>query len=173
MSSPNPESSGPPLRALAMVLISLAILFAAIGALSLTGSDGSEEAAAPDATSEVAQAPATSQAAQAPPASTSATSSAPTTSADPSDVEVRVLNNSDVSGLAASTAATLTAEGWTITETGNYAESQVASTTVYYGTAAGADDAAQEIAQQLGARAAALPATITGFGNGVIVMVTQ
>ncbi|MGB3369715.1 MAG: LytR C-terminal domain-containing protein [Rhodococcus sp. (in: high G+C Gram-positive bacteria)] len=171
MSSPNPESSGPPLRALAMVLISLAILFAAIGALSLTGSDDSEEAAAPEATSEVA--PATSQAAQAPPASTSATSSAATTSADPSDVEVRVLNNSDVSGLAASTAATLTAEGWTIAETGNYAESQVAATTVYYGTAAGADDAAQEIAQQLGATATELPATLTGFGNGVIVMVTQ
>ncbi len=154
-----------------MVLISLAILFAAIGALSLTGSDDSEEAAAPEATSEVA--PATSQAAQAPPASTSATSSAATTSADPSDVEVRVLNNSDVSGLAASTAATLTAEGWTIAETGNYAESQVAATTVYYGTAAGADDAAQEIAQQLGATATELPATLTGFGNGVIVMVTQ
>ena len=77
------------------------------------------------------------------------------------------------STLAASTAATLTAEGWTIAETGNYAESQVAATTVYYGTAAGADDAAQEIAQQLGATATELPATLTGFGNGVIVMVTQ
>ncbi|WP_236077614.1 LytR C-terminal domain-containing protein [Rhodococcus sp. P1Y] len=171
MSSPNPESSGPPLRALAMVLISLAILFAAIGALSLTDSGG-DEAAAPEATSEVAATTPASGAGQSP-AVTSTTSSAPTTSAGPADIDLRVLNNSDVSGLAATTAATLTAEGWTIAETGNYAETQVASTTVYYGTDSGAESAAEEIAQQLGATAAALPRTVTGFGNGVIVMVTQ
>nr|WP_241483685.1 MULTISPECIES: LytR C-terminal domain-containing protein [Rhodococcus] len=167
MSSPNPESSGPPLRALAMVLISLAILFAAIGALSLTGSGDSEEAAAPEATSEVAEA--TSPAAQAP----APTTSAPTTSVAPAEVEVRVLNNSDVSGLAATTADTLTAQGWTIAETGNYAQTQVAATTVYYGDASGAEAAAQEIAQQLGATAEAMPATLTGFGDSVVVMVTQ
>lgn len=150
-----------------MVLISLAILFAAIGALSLTGSGDSDDAAAPEATSEVAAQP--SSAAQAP----AATTAAPTTSGDPADVDLRVLNNSDISGLAAETAATLTAQGWTVADTGNYSESQVASTTVYYGTAAGADEAAEEIAQQLGASAAALPSTVTGFGNGVIVMVTQ
>nr|WP_256977969.1 MULTISPECIES: LytR C-terminal domain-containing protein [unclassified Rhodococcus (in: high G+C Gram-positive bacteria)] len=168
MSSPNPESSGPPLRALAMVLISLAILFAAIGALSLTGSGDSEEAAAPEATSEVAEA--TSPAAQAPAASTT---SAPTTSVAPAEVEVRVLNNSDVSGLAATTADTLTAQGWTIAETGNYAQTQVPATTVYYGDASGAEAAAQEIAGQLGATAEAMPATLTGFGDSVVVMVTQ
>jgi hypothetical protein len=150
-----------------MVLISLAILFAAIGALSLTGSGDSEEAAAPEATSEVAEA--TSPAAQAP----AATTSAPTTSVAPAEVEVRVLNNSDVSGLAATTADTLTAQGWTIAETGNYAQTQVAATTVYYGDASGAEAAAQEIAQQLGATAEAMPATLTGFGDSVVVMVTQ
>ncbi|MFC8179707.1 MULTISPECIES: LytR C-terminal domain-containing protein [Nocardiaceae] len=150
-----------------MVLISLAILFAAIGALSLTGSGDSEEAAAPEATSEVAEA--TSPAAQAP----APTTSAPTTSVAPAEVEVRVLNNSDVSGLAATTADTLTAQGWTIAETGNYAQTQVAATTVYYGDASGAEAAAQEIAQQLGATAEAMPATLTGFGDSVVVMVTQ
>ncbi|OZF50868.1 hypothetical protein CH293_15215 [Rhodococcus sp. 14-2470-1b] len=150
-----------------MVLISLAILFAAIGALSLTGSGDSEKAAAPEATSEVAEA--TSPAAQAP----AATTSAPTTSVAPAEVEVRVLNNSDVSGLAATTADTLTAQGWAIAETGNYAQTQVAATTVYYGDASGAEAAAQEIAQQLGATAEAMPATLTGFGDSVVVMVTQ
>lgn len=169
-----------------MVLISLAILFAAIGALSLTGSDDSEESAG-SASSEVAPtetASAPNAAGQAPAAGQSGTASggttaAPTTTsgsptaADPSDVEVRVLNNSDVSGLAAETAATLTTDGWTVAETGNYSDTQIPATTVYYGTASGAQAAAREIAQQLGATAEARPATLSAFGNGVIVMVTQ
>ncbi|SNS64670.1 LytR cell envelope-related transcriptional attenuator [Rhodococcoides kyotonense] len=161
-----------------MVLISLAILFAAIGALSLTGSDDSEDTAASDTTSEQTEAPATSAVAPAPTAepesgSSAATTTAATTSVDPADVEVRVLNNSDVSGLAADTAATLTSDGWTIAETGNYAASQIPSTTVYYGTGQGEQAAAQQIAQQLGATAQARPSTLSGFGTGVIVMVTQ
>ncbi|WP_346764458.1 LytR C-terminal domain-containing protein [Rhodococcus sp. B10] len=177
MSSPNPESSGPPLRALAMVLISLAILFAAIGALSLTGSDDSDDTASEPTTSEQAAAPtsaapAPTSASAAGSTSASATASA-TTSVDPADVDVRVLNNSDVSGLAADTAATLTSDGWTIAETGNYAASQIPSTTVYYGTGPGEQAAAQQIAQQLGATTQARPATLSEFGDGVIVMVTQ
>jgi hypothetical protein len=161
-----------------MVLISLAILFAAIGALSLTGSDDSEDTASEPTTSEQAAAP-TSAVAPAPTSApaggtTSASATATgTTSVNPSDIEVRVLNNSDVSGLAADTAATLTSDGWTVAETGNYAASQIPSTTVYYGTGSGEQAAAQQIAQQLGATAQARPTTLSGFGDGVIVMVTQ
>ncbi len=160
-----------------MVLISLAILFAAIGALSLTGSDDTDDAASEQTTSEVEAAPASSTAAQAPPPASAATSApssaAPTTSGAAGDVDVRVLNNSNVSGLAADTAATLTSEGWTITETGNYSASQVPSTTVYFGSASGAQAAAREIAQQIGATAESRPATLSEFGDGVIVMVTE
>ncbi|NIL78231.1 hypothetical protein RhoFasB10_04398 [Rhodococcus sp. B10] len=160
-----------------MVLISLAILFAAIGALSLTGSDDSDDTASEPTTSEQAAAPtsaapAPTSASAAGSTSASATASA-TTSVDPADVDVRVLNNSDVSGLAADTAATLTSDGWTIAETGNYAASQIPSTTVYYGTGPGEQAAAQQIAQQLGATTQARPATLSEFGDGVIVMVTQ
>lgn len=156
-----------------MVLISLAILFAAIGALSLTGSDDdSEEAAATETTSEVTEEPAPasqSSAASEPPATTPST----VTSADPSNTDVRVLNNSNVSGLAADTASTLTAEGWTITETGNYSETQIPATTVYYGTASGAQAAAQQIAGQLGVTAEEALPTLAAFGDGVIVVVTE
>ncbi|WP_415973121.1 LytR C-terminal domain-containing protein [Rhodococcus sp. 077-4] len=174
MSTPNPEQTGPPLRALAMVLISLAILFAAIGALSLTGSDSddaAEPAAAETTTTQpaVAAAPA-APAAQAPAASTS--SAAPTTSGSPSDVEVRVLNNSNISGLAAGTAGTLTAEGWTVAETGNFSEAQFEQTAVYYGTAAGEQRAAQTIATQLGIPAEAKPTSLQST-VGVVVIVTQ
>ena len=160
-----------------MVLISLAILFAAIGALSLTGSDDSDDSAtsatsADAAVTEVTSAAPASQT-QAPAAAATTTTASPSTSADPADVDLRVLNNSNVSGLAADTAATLTSDGWTVAETGNYSESTVPSTTVYYGTASGAQAAAQQIASQLGATAQSRPATLSEFGDGVIVMVTE
>ncbi len=175
VSSPNPESSGPPLRALAMVLISLAIVFAAIGALSLTESDDTADTAAPATTSEVAKAPASSASLPSSPAVQvpEPTMAAPPAPIDPASVEVRVLNNSGISGLAADTAATLTGEGWTIAETGNYSESQIGATTVYYGSAPGAEAAAREIAQQLGSTAATSPVTLSSFGEGVVVVVTQ
>ena len=177
MSSPNPEQTGPPLRALAMVLISLAILFAAIGALSLTGSDSDDAAAEstaettspPPSVAPTAQAPA----AQAPAADASTGAAAPTTtSGAPADVEVRVLNNSNVSGLAAGTADTLTAEGWNVAETGNFSADQFAQTAVYYGTSASEEQAAQTIATQLGVPAEPKPTSLESTA-GVVVIVTQ
>ena len=162
-----------------MVLISLAILFAAIGALSLTGSDSDEAAAepaaettsAPAVVAPTAQAPA--PAAQAP-AADAPTSSVPTTTASgtPADVEVRVLNNSNVSGLAAGTASTLTAEGWNVAETGNFSEAQFAQTAVYYGPTAGEEQAAQTIATQLGVPVEPKPTSLEST-VGVVVIVTQ
>ncbi|MCJ0891319.1 LytR C-terminal domain-containing protein [Rhodococcus sp. ARC_M12] len=177
MSSPNPEQTGPPLRALAMVLISLAILFAAIGALSLTGSDSDDAAAEP--TAETTSAPASvaptaqAPAAQVPAADASTGAAAPTTtSGAPADVEVRVLNNSNVSGLAAGTADTLTAEGWNVAETGNFSADQFAQTAVYYGTSTGEEQAAQTIATQLGVPAEPKPTSLESTA-GVVVIVTQ
>ena len=155
-----------------MVLISLAILFAAIGALSLTGSDSDEAAAEPAA--ETTSAPAAvAPTAQAPAVPVPA-ADAPTTTASgtAADVEVRVLNNSNVSGLAAGTASTLTAEGWTVAETGNFSEAQFAQTAVYYGTTAGEEQAAQTIATQLGVPAEPKPTSLESTA-GVVVIVTQ
>jgi len=85
---------------------------------------------------------------------------------------VRVLNNSNVSGLAAGTASTLTAEGWTVAETGNFSEAQFAQTAVYYGTTAGEEQAAQTIATQLGVPAEPKPTSLESTA-GVVVIVTQ
>lgn len=160
-----------------MVLISLAILFAAIGALSLTGSDSDDAAAEP--TAETTSAPASvaptaqAPAAQVPAADASTGAAAPTTtSGAPADVEVRVLNNSNVSGLAAGTADTLTAEGWNVAETGNFSADQFAQTAVYYGTSAGEEQAAQTIATQLGVPAEPKPTSLESTA-GVVVIVTQ
>lgn len=189
VSTPKPAQAGPPLRALAMVLIALAILFAGLGAASLGGSESEETAATSSTTSVTAkpgQAMRTTTAPVAPkpgsatttgPATTSAsvTTTAATTSASGADtlsVPVRVFNNSSVSGLAGETAGELTSAGWTVAETGNYSDTTIAETTVYYGTSAVEKEAALEIAAALGATAKPRPAALTSTSAGVIVIVT-
>ncbi|WP_433607111.1 LytR C-terminal domain-containing protein [Prescottella agglutinans] len=191
MTTPNPESSGPPLRAIAMVLIALAILFAGLGAASLGGSDSSESApvaettAAPTTTattttSAAAQAARTTTTA-APAVTTTTSAAAPTTTAGAAaaagavdrSVPVRVFNNSNVSGLAAETANELTSSGWNVSETGNYSYGLIQTTTVYYGNTAAEKQAAQAIAAELGVPAEPRFTGIASASPGVIVIVTS
>ncbi|MGW0245941.1 LytR C-terminal domain-containing protein [Nocardia goodfellowii] len=193
MSSPNPTSGGPPLRALAMVLIALAIVFAGLGAMSLSNSDSGTVAETPSSTPKpvppaTSAAPPTTAPSSAPATTTDVTSTtAPTTTAPatttPSTtvaapaatvnraVPVRVLNNSLVAGLAANTAAELTANGWTNVSAGNYAGGTIAKSTVYYGNTAGEKEAAVQIANELGVSAQPKAAGIDS-GTGVIVILT-
>lgn len=192
MTTPNPESSGPPLRAIAMVLIALAILFAGLGAASLGGSDSSESApvaettAAPTTTATTTSAAAqtarttttaapavtTTTAVAAPTTTTGATTSAAAGAVDKS-VPVRVFNNSNVSGLAAETANELTSSGWNVSETGNYSYGLIQTTTVYYGNTAAEKQAAQAIAAELGVPAEPRFTGIASASPGVIVIVTS
>ncbi|MET9493048.1 LytR C-terminal domain-containing protein [Nocardia sp. NPDC006630] len=190
MSTPNTPSGGPPLRALAMVLIALAIVFAGLGAMSLSSSDSSDAGAASSAatTSAAQSAAATTTVAQQvspPPATTapSGSTTAPVTTTPPptttpaagavdKTLPVRVLNNSMVSGLAAKTANELSADGWNITETGNYGTGVIPKTTVYYGSSAGEKAAALAIANQLGITAEPRFAGIMDSPPGIIIIVT-
>ncbi|WP_174183342.1 LytR C-terminal domain-containing protein [Nocardia barduliensis] len=187
MSYPNPTSGGPPLRALAMVLIALAIVFAGLGAMSLSNSDADTDASGTSETptASASAAPQVPASTTAPKAATSAAASsttaasgtptstaAPTTSAAARSVPVRVLNNSMVAGLAAKTADQLSASGWTIAETGNYPGAGIAKTTVYYGNSPGDKEAAQAIADELGASVAPKSSGIGDSGPGVTVIVT-
>lgn len=194
-----PAASGPPLRAFAMVLISLAILFAGIGFASLGGSDDNSAAPAPATTTTTAAAAAPAPAGTAdaqpsrPAAAASATdratteSAAPTTSAaagtsqssalaDTSasvSAPIRVYNNSTVAGLAAQTASFLEDEGFAISETGNYSEGLLTSTAVYYGTTPGEQQVATEVAEALGVSAQPRFEGIRNAPAGVIVIVTS
>ncbi|MBJ8339630.1 LytR C-terminal domain-containing protein [Antrihabitans sp. YC3-6] len=173
-----------------MVLISLAIVFGGLGALSLSNS-GDDEAAT-DNTSATTTAATVGNAT--PPAATTG-SSATDTSATSSDettasassgtstsraagsvdkaISVQVLNNSNVTGLAAKTATTLTGSGWTNVESANYSRTDVATTTVYYGKTSGEKEAAEEIAKELGVSAQPRFADIVGEPAGVIVIITS
>ncbi|MEU4838769.1 LytR C-terminal domain-containing protein [Nocardia testacea] len=183
MSNSNPGSGGPPLRATAMVLIALSIVFAGLGAMSLSSADSesSDNAestaaspttalAAPRATTSVAAAPTTPAA-----ESGTTTAAAPTTTAAAGGVDrsapVRVLNNSMVAGLASTTANELTARGWTNTSTGNYAATTLENTTVYYGPAPADEATAAAVAADIGATTAPMIPGL-GDGSGVVVVVT-
>ncbi|WP_200175488.1 LytR C-terminal domain-containing protein [Tomitella cavernea] len=57
MSTPSPEPSGLPLRALAMVLLSAAIVFAGLGFISMSGSDAAASGSSSSATTSPTAAP--------------------------------------------------------------------------------------------------------------------
>ncbi|NIL81593.1 LytR C-terminal domain-containing protein [Rhodococcoides kroppenstedtii] len=180
---PDDTSSGPPLRALAMVLLSLAVVFAGIGIFSLTGSDSEDTAAAPAAdTSAVPTATAaptgtSAPSATAPPSATSGsptTTTTATTSGASSASPIRVLNNSEVSGLAAETATRLESAGFAVGETGNYSSGVIAASTVYYDPAVPGQQAqAERIARTLGFGSEPRFAGIANASPGIVVIVTR
>nr|WP_085996499.1 LytR C-terminal domain-containing protein [Nocardia otitidiscaviarum] len=166
-----------------MVLIALAIVFAGLGAMSLSSSDseGTDSASGPEATTTASvvatqantPAPATTTTADAPTTTLAPTTTTTTTAAVDKSVPVRVYNNSDIQGLAASTASQLQESGWSIAETGNYASGVIPKTTVYYGSSAGERAAAMAIAAELGATAEPRFPGIADSPAGVIVIVTR
>ncbi|MFI6211828.1 LytR C-terminal domain-containing protein [Nocardia brasiliensis] len=193
MSYPNPTSGGPPLRALAMVLIALAIVFGGLGAMSLSKSDADSSSSGPSESTTATAAPQmpasttvdkttpapSSAVVSSTPATTTATTTPPTTTAPTTTgsaaakaVPVRVLNNSMIAGLAAKTAGQLTAEGWSVVETGNYPGANVPKTTVYYGNSPADKDAALAIADELGVTAEPKSSGLGESSPGVTVIVT-
>ncbi|WP_025353207.1 LytR C-terminal domain-containing protein [Nocardia nova] len=182
MSNPNPPSGGPPLRALAMVLIALAIVFAGLGAMALSNSTSDSAAAETSDASETSETAASSAApvttsvaaptTEAPATTTTTAPPTTTTSAVDKTIPVRVLNNSTVSGLAAKTGNQLTSAGFDVTETGNYPGGVIAKTTVYYGNSPQEKETAEAIAKELGISAEPRFAGIADSGPGVIVIVT-
>lgn len=172
---PDDTSSGPPLRALAMVLLSLAVVFAGIGIFSLTGSDSENTAAAPAATA--APTGTSAPSATAPPSATSGsptTTTTATTSGASSASPIRVLNNSEVSGLAAETATRLESAGFAVGETGNYSSGVIAASTVYYDPAVPGQQAqAERIARTLGFGSEPRFAGIANASPGIVVIVTR
>jgi hypothetical protein len=169
-----------------MVLIALAIVFAGLGAMSLSSSDsdatGPEQSSTPATTAQpttTTAASTTTASAGSTTTSGAATTSSTTSTAKPSTtagvnraVPVRVLNNSLVAGLAARTATELGASGWTIEEVGNFAGGTLAKTTVFYGNSPGEREAAQAIAAEIGGTAEPRGGASDTGSPGVTVVVT-
>lgn len=165
-----------------MVLIALAIAFAGIGAMTLSnsGSDPQSADVVVPSVAPVSAAPNSPAASARPttttpaPVATAAPASPQAAQVDRSSVQVRVFNNSTVSGLAAETATTLESNGWSVAETGNYSAGTVPKSAVYYtATSASEKRAAQEIAEELGIAAEPRFAGIATSSPGVIVIITS
>ena len=122
------------------VTIPLVVILATVGGLAFIGSalmglGGSSESATPQVTSVETSAPLTSDSAM-PSVSASPTKSASasaTPSVIPSGVTaVAVMNGTQTAGLAKTTADKLKANGWTISEVGNWKGAGLAKSTVFY-----------------------------------------
>jgi hypothetical protein len=88
-------------------------------------------------------------------------------------VPVRVLNNSKIKGLAAEAANDLKADGWNVTETGNYSAGIIPTTTVYYRPGTEEEAAARAIGEAFGMRVSERFDGIKDASPGVIVIVTN
>ncbi|MCW4351810.1 LytR C-terminal domain-containing protein [Hoyosella sp. YIM 151337] len=168
MTTPRSDANRLPLRSFAFMLLSAAVVFIAIGVFVLrdANAEPDPQAGAPMVTT---------------------TTVAPTTTADPEPtdepepttslapppvpaVDVHVLNNSTVQGLAGRTADTLRASGWPVGAVGNYSASIVGGTTVYYGDAPGEQQVAERVAATLGASTAPRFPGISDQPPGVVVI---
>ncbi|EYT61094.1 glycoprotein [Dietzia sp. UCD-THP] len=194
------EPTGPPYRAIAMVLLAAVVLAIGIGLVQLFGGDDETPTATDQDSAQVEQAD--------PPAAPAQPGDAP---ADPQDapdgqavpgqpgqpgepgqaaeqppagqpgvpavtaVPVQVFNNSTVSGLAGRTGETLRESGFAVGEVANLPSNRpvVSESTVYFGTGAGERQAAEAVAAQLGIPALPRPADLEVGAPGVIVIVTQ
>lgn len=88
-------------------------------------------------------------------------------------IPVRVLNNSKIKGLAAEAANDLKADGWNVTETGNYSAGIIPTTTVYYRPGTEEEAAARAIGEAFGMRVQERFEGIKDASPGVIVIVTN
>lgn len=176
MTNPVQEQPRLPLRSFAMMLLSAAVVFFAVGWYSLRegGSFDPDPASRSAAiTSEV-----TEEAPPPPPVEeTEETSAAPTTTQLPPPPaptpDIYVLNNSMVQGLAGQVASRLRNSGWPVADTGNYGAGIVWTTTVFYTGAPGEQELAQRVAATLGATTAPRIPGLSNNPAGVIVVVTQ
>lgn len=186
------ETSGVPLRGLAMVLITVAVLLGAWSVWALTNRSGDEEntndaAATSNAPQNPSSSPAASTSAEQPAtSSTNAGSAGSTTPGATSETSapaaggspvstVYVLNNSTVAGLSARVGQQLKGD-YPDVETGNLPDARIQQNTVFY--PAGnpqAEQEAKQLASRVGGIAAprsdVLPRTTEGPNNLVLVLV--
>ena len=197
---PVDEPSGPPYRAIAMVLLTAVVIAVAIGLVQLFSGQSDEQ---PVASTEQSQ-PAPTSAAVGAPGETAPESGQPAPSQPPLDegqttapeasetpapsdtegappadgapaVPVSIYNNSNISGLAGRTGDQLRGAGYDVRDVSNYPSSQgvLPQSAAYYGTGPGEREAAEAIARELGIQAQPRPDGFDMNTPGVIVIVTQ
>lgn len=188
------EPTGPPYRAIAMVLLAAVVLAIAVGLAQLFGGGDDTTPTAEQTPTSQAPQPGTGQVpagegqqnGQNPhpsgqpaepggePQNAQAPAAAPG-GVDVTSVPVRVFNNSNVTGLAGRTGDSLRAAGFAVSDVANMPSNQgvVPASVAYYGTGPGEQQAAEAIGSRLGIPAQPRPQGFAADTPGVIVIVTQ
>ncbi|GAA4540896.1 LytR C-terminal domain-containing protein [Pseudonocardia xishanensis] len=187
MSGPSPARIG------GIGLIGVAVVAAVIGLVSLGtgGSDeGADATAAPPTESVAPATPATSNPNEVPlpsfaptpaaaPTTTPAAVAPPVAAAVPDagsvapTMPLRIYNNSTISGLAATAAADFQRGGWTVSDTTNYPDGIIPTSTVYYRPGTAEQASAQRLADEFGLRVEPRFQGIQDASPGLIVIVTR
>jgi hypothetical protein len=194
------EPSGPtPGKIAGFALLGVAVVAAVIGIVTLIGDNGDGQADPQPPSSSAPGDSGSSTATSSPDSSGSSTTEAPTTTSatvttpiTPSNTaptpapgdgqstpsgDVRVLNNSMISGLANRAADDLRSAGWNVIEVGNYTPAtnadNVATTTVYYRPGTDEKATAETLGAYYGMRVEPRFPAIANRGSGVIVVVTN
>jgi hypothetical protein len=149
-----PDSTGLPLRAMVMVLLFLGVIFLLVGFQAMGSGGNSDDDSSVSSVTTSATAPKTS-------AKVAAKS------------DVRVYNISSSKGVAGRAADQIKQGGYNVTEVGNLTLSDVSTTTVYFGSAAGERETADAVGQLLKAPVAPRTPAVADQPPGVIVVVTS
>ena len=194
MSTPVPDGSGRSLlRTSGVVLVGLALVLTVVGVLTGTAHDAPGSAVPGSSTGPVVTTgPATTRSAPATTGSAPATTSppltlvAPTTTSSPApstappttapdprtSVNVVVLNNSTVRGLASRAAVDVRGRGWTVVEVGNVTGT-TPTTTVYYRPGTAEEAAARLLGADLRARVEPRLDGLPSAADGIVLVVTS
>ncbi|WP_366943429.1 LytR C-terminal domain-containing protein [uncultured Williamsia sp.] len=174
MTTPDRDSNRLPLRAGAMLLLAVAIVFVGLGWHSAARSDSSPEAQLQAAAASESASPSTT-------AAPSSSSTSPSTSgtagaagesgASASSPLVCVYNAGTITGLAVEVTDALKAKGYRTSAPGNLSTSSITENTVFYTASQRAQ--AQQIADDLdgGASIDARPSAFTQCRGGIAVVV--
>lgn len=87
--------------------------------------------------------------------------------------QLRVYNNSTITGLAARAAQDFRDAGWSVVEVGNYSSGIIPTSTVYFREGTSEQDAAQVVSAEFGLRAESRFPGIRDSSPGLIVIVTN
>ncbi|MBW4718927.1 LytR C-terminal domain-containing protein [Saccharothrix obliqua] len=196
MSNPEPAGVSHPARAAGIALLGVAGVALVIGVVSLFTNGGESGDAQPVPSSQQQSAGPTSagqptgSSTGQPTGTTTAPTSAPTTTPEePGDAgrtaqpppaansesrpPVRVYNNSTIPGLAGRASEDVRRAGWEVTETSNYSQGVIPTTTVYYRPGTAEEQSAQQLAEVLKAEAKPRFDGIESAHEGIILIVTN
>jgi type IV secretory pathway VirB10-like protein len=178
-----------PARAAGLLLMGIAVIAVVLGVITLV--DGNAEnngggtsqpptasttTTRPSGSQTTGNPPPASTTTQTPPPQTTQTSpnNPPPQPPNPKQTQVRVFNNSKISGLAERAANDFRAGGWTVVETGNHQEPVIPTSTVFFRPGTDEEAAAKALAAQFNLDVAPRNAAVEQHGGGgVLVIVTK